>query len=164
MPGWQKVSRRDLVVGGRYLHWNQCLVREIDAIEGGIVCWHDQNGPGRCGQSTFIRKCIRVLGAAEVESSRRTKVVASMEAANGPSEEAKALAAYVLNCNPLTKLRVGSRPQAVGSRLVSAEELGRLMAWTAKRLDLAFKLKEQGRHRYELLLREYRAEYARKAR
>lgn len=57
MGSTEKIKPRDLVVGGKYLHRNGLFIRQIEAIEGDRVHYHDQYGSWSCGKSAFIRAC-----------------------------------------------------------------------------------------------------------
>ncbi len=61
MGNAQKIKGRDLVVGGRYLHRNGLFIREIEAIEGNRVHYHDQMTSGwSCSDSAFVLACPTV--------------------------------------------------------------------------------------------------------
>jgi len=58
MGSTEKSKPRDLVVGGRYLHRNDLFIRQIEAIEGNTVHYHDQETKGwSCSNSVFVRTC-----------------------------------------------------------------------------------------------------------
>ena len=58
MGSREKTKPRDLVVGGRYLHRNGLFIREIEAIEGNRIHYHDQVSKGwSCSNSVFVRTC-----------------------------------------------------------------------------------------------------------
>ena len=57
MDSTQRIKPRDLVVGGRYLHRNGLFIREIEAIEGNTVHYHDQASSWSCSNSVFVRTC-----------------------------------------------------------------------------------------------------------
>ena len=70
MPSPEQLKLEDLVVGGRYLHANRLFIRQIDAIEGDTVIYHDQYGNGRCGKRAFLKTCPSVASkedAAQAE-------------------------------------------------------------------------------------------------
>ena len=60
MGSTERVKDRDLVVGGRYLHRNGLFIRQIEAIEGDAVHYHDQESSWSCGKRSFIRACPTV--------------------------------------------------------------------------------------------------------
>jgi hypothetical protein len=60
MGSTEKIKPRDLVVGGRYLHRNGPFIRQIEAIEGNTVHYHDQYGGWSCSNSVFVRVCPTV--------------------------------------------------------------------------------------------------------
>ena len=57
MASTEKIKPRDLVVGGRYLHRNGLFIRQIEAIEGNTVHYHDQASSWSCSNSVFVRTC-----------------------------------------------------------------------------------------------------------
>ena len=59
-PVVSHLKRSDLKVGGRYLHSNGLFTREIEAIEGDRVFWHDEYSVGECGKQVFLRLCPSV--------------------------------------------------------------------------------------------------------
>lgn len=70
MPNPGRLTRKDLSVGGRYLHVNRLFIRTIDAIEGDTVIYHDQYAQGRCGKSAFLKTCATIAteeGTAQAE-------------------------------------------------------------------------------------------------
>ena len=60
MGSTKKIKPRDLVVGGRYLHRNGLFIRQIEAIEGNTVHYHDQESSWSCSNSSFVRTCPRL--------------------------------------------------------------------------------------------------------
>jgi hypothetical protein len=60
MGSTEKIKPRDLVVGGRYLHRNGLFIRQIEAIEGNTVHYHDQESSWSCSNSSFVRTCPRL--------------------------------------------------------------------------------------------------------
>jgi hypothetical protein len=69
MGSTEKIKPRDLVVGGRYLHRNGLFIRQIEAIEGNTVHYHDQASSWSCSNSVFVRVCPTV---ATPEDEART--------------------------------------------------------------------------------------------
>ena len=61
MPNPERLTPKDLVVGGQYLHANRLFIRQIDAIDGDTVIYHDQYGNGRCGKRAFFES-VSVAG------------------------------------------------------------------------------------------------------
>ena len=57
MGSVEKIKPRDLVVGGRYLHRNGLFIRQIEAIEGNTIHYHDQESSWSCSNSVFVRTC-----------------------------------------------------------------------------------------------------------
>ena len=60
MASTEKIKPRELVVGGRYLHRNGLFIRQIEAIEGNTVHYHDQESSWSCSNSVFVRTCPTV--------------------------------------------------------------------------------------------------------
>ena len=60
MGSTEKIKPRDLVVGGRYLHRNGLFIRQIEAIEGKRVHYHDQFMSWSCFDSSFVKACPTV--------------------------------------------------------------------------------------------------------
>jgi hypothetical protein len=48
---------RDLLVGRRYLHRNGNFIRTIEHIDGDVVYWSDECGPGKCSRAVFLKLC-----------------------------------------------------------------------------------------------------------
>lgn len=72
MDNTQKIKPRDLVVGGRYLHRNGLFIREIEAIEGNRVHYHDQVSKGwSCSNSVFVRACPTVATPEDEERAAK---------------------------------------------------------------------------------------------
>ena len=55
-----RIKPSELVVGGRYLNRNGLFIREIEAIEGKTVHYHDQVGSWSCSNSSFVKACPTV--------------------------------------------------------------------------------------------------------
>ena len=60
MDSTEKIKPRDLVVGGRYLHRNGLFIRQIEAIEGNTIHYHDQVSSWSCSNSVFVQACPTV--------------------------------------------------------------------------------------------------------
>ena len=61
----KKIKHSELVVGGRYLNRNGLFIREIEAIEGHRVHYHDQSMSWSCFDSSFVRACPTVATPAD---------------------------------------------------------------------------------------------------
>jgi hypothetical protein len=85
MDSAQRIKPRDLVVGGRYLHYNRLFIREIEAIEGHRVHYHDQETSGwSCSDSAFVRACPTVATAEdEARSAQQYRELARLGAGSG---------------------------------------------------------------------------------
>src|SRR5690348_12467204 len=97
MSNPERLKPKDLVVGGRYLHVNRLFIRQIDAIEGDTVIYHDQYGHGQCGKSAFLKVCPSVaskedVAQAEQDLARITRVTSDGEFT--VRDEANALTAF----------------------------------------------------------------------
>jgi len=55
-----KIKPSELVVGGRYLNRNGLFIRQIEAIEGKRIHYHDQYSSWSCFDSSFVRACPTV--------------------------------------------------------------------------------------------------------
>jgi len=60
-----KIKPSELVVGVRYLHRNGLFIREIEAIEGKRVHYHDQYSSWSCFNSSFVKACPTVATPAD---------------------------------------------------------------------------------------------------
>ena len=81
MDSAQKIKPRDLVVGGRYLNRNGLYIREIEAIEGNRVHYHDEGTSGwSCSNSVFVRACPTVATPEdEVRVAEKSREMARFE-------------------------------------------------------------------------------------
>jgi hypothetical protein len=61
----EKIKPRDLMAGGRYLHRNGLFIRQIEAIEGNTVHYHDQESSWSCSNSAFVRACPTLATPAD---------------------------------------------------------------------------------------------------
>jgi hypothetical protein len=69
MPNPERLTPEDLVAGGQCLHLNRLFIRQIDAIEGDTVIYHDQYAKGRCGKRAFLKACRSRASAEDVDQS-----------------------------------------------------------------------------------------------
>ena len=65
MGSAEKIKPRNLVVGGRYLHRNGLFIRQIEAIEGNTVHYHDQESSWSCSDSVCVRTCPTLATPAD---------------------------------------------------------------------------------------------------
>ena len=65
MSSTKKIKPSDLVVGGRYLNRNGLFIRQIEAIEGKRVHYHDQFMSWSCFDSSFVKACPTVATPAD---------------------------------------------------------------------------------------------------
>ena len=79
MSPTEKLTPSKLVVGGRYLNRNGLFIREIEAIEGHRVHYHDQYSSWSCFDSSFVQACPTV---ATPEDEERVKMEALAQGAS----------------------------------------------------------------------------------
>ncbi len=65
MSSPEKIKPSELVVGGRYLNRNGLFIREIEAIEGKTVHYHDQYSSWSCSKRAFVQACPTVATPAD---------------------------------------------------------------------------------------------------
>jgi hypothetical protein len=65
MVSTEKIKPRDLVVGGRYLNRNGLFIRQIEAIEGKTIHYHDQYSSWSCSNRVFVQACPTVATPAD---------------------------------------------------------------------------------------------------
>ena len=72
-----KLKPSELVVGGRYLNRNGWFIREIEAIEGHRVHYHDQFSSWSCFDRSFVQACPTV--ATPADEKRAAREIANCE-------------------------------------------------------------------------------------
>ena len=60
MSSTLSIKPSELVVGGRYLNRNGLFIRQIEAIEGKTIYYHDQVASWSCFNSSFVKACPMV--------------------------------------------------------------------------------------------------------
>jgi hypothetical protein len=65
MDSTAKIKPGELVVGGRYLHRNGLFIREIEAIEGKTIHYHDQYSSWSCSNRAFVQACPTMTTPAD---------------------------------------------------------------------------------------------------
>ncbi len=165
-PNTAKLTPNDLVVGGRYLHANRLFIRQIDAIEGDTVVWHDQYGPGRCGRRAFLKACPVVATEEDVTRSDRdlTEISRISEGEFTLRDEANALTAFAFRNGILEDLHAG-KPSPVlsqpGYSRITDEEMKRLMIEASEKLAQMLRMKRDEPASYEDFIRRYQRLYCR---
>ena len=167
MPDPEQLKPKDLVVGGRYLHVNRLFIRQIDAIEGDTVIYHDQYGYGRCGKRAFLKTCPSV--ASKEEAAQAEQHLASIARVTSEGEftlrdEANALTAYAFRNGFLEDLHAGkSSPllEQPGYSRISDEEMRKLMIQASAKLEELLRLKSETPAKYEEWVRDYNRKYCR---
>jgi hypothetical protein len=161
----QKIKRSDLKAGGRYLHYNGLFVREIDAIEGDTVFWHDDISSGQCGKQTFLRQCPSIAPASgSVAESRPAPHLQTTGGVFTIRDEANTLTAFAFRNGFLEDLHAGKplpAAQQSGFSRISDDEMRRLMIEASKKLTQLLKMKQQEPQKYETFIRQYHKIYCR---
>jgi len=97
MPNPERLTPKDLEVGGQYLHVNRLFIRQIDAIDSDTVTYHDQHGHGRCGRRAFLKGCPSRASAEDAAQSEERLMHISRTTEQDeftPRDEANALTAF----------------------------------------------------------------------
>ena len=165
MDSTQKIGARDLIVGGRYLHRNGSFIRQIDKIEGQMVRYHDQDGPGECGKGLFVRVCPTV--ATPEDEARTAESVRRMARLCDKREftirdEANALTACAFRNGFLEDLHAGKPSELLtqpGLSRISDEEMRKLMIQASAKLEELLRLKCETPAKYEEWVRDYNRKY-----
>ncbi|MGH7991170.1 MAG: hypothetical protein ACREDS_13395 [Limisphaerales bacterium] len=158
-----RLKGSDLEVGGRYLHRNGLFVREIDAIEGDRVFWHDDLSSGQCGKQVFLRQCPSLAPV----STPATKFQPVVQSESIPKEftirdEANALTAFAFRNGFLEDLHAGKplpSGQQSGFSRISDDEMRRLMIEASEKLAGLLKMKQQEPQKYDAFIRRYNKIY-----
>lgn len=160
-----KIKGSELKVGGRYLHYNGVFVREIDAIEGDTVFWHDDISSGQCGKQVFLRQCPSIATAPGlVAESRPAPQLQSPGGEFTIRDEANVLTAFAFRNGFLEDLHAGKPlppAQQSGFSRISDDEMRRLMIEASKKLTQLLKMKQQEPQKYETFIRQYHKIYCR---
>jgi hypothetical protein len=158
-----KIKGSELKAGGRYLHYNGLFVREIDAIEGDTVFWHDEISSGQCGKQTFLRQCPSIASVS-IHNSRPGAQSKSNRDEFMVRDEANALTAFAFRNGFLEDLHAGKPlppAQQSGFSRISDDEMRRLMIEASKKLADLMKMKQQDPQKYEAFIRQYHKIYCR---
>jgi hypothetical protein len=167
MSNPKRLTPKDLVIGGRYLHVNGLFIRQIDAIEGDTVIYHDQYGGGRCGKRVFLK--ISPSVASEEEAAQAEQQLAGITRRTSDGEftardEANALTAYAFRNGFLEDLHAG-KPSPVlsqpGYSRISDAEMKRLMIEASAKLEKMLRMKQEDAAQYEVFIRNYQRTYCR---
>ena len=164
----ERMGIQDLVVGGRYLHVNGLFIRQIDAIDGDAVIYHDQYGHGRCGRRVFLKQCPSIA-SKEDEARAEQELLSHLRLTSGTEftlrDEANALAAYAFRNGFLEELHAGkSSPllEQPGFSRISDEEMRKLMIEASAKLAEMLRLKREAPAEYDMFIRRYQRTYCRK--
>ena len=166
MPNPVRLTPKALVVGGRYLHINRLFIRQIDAIEGDTVIYHDQYGSGRCGRRAFLKTCPTVASAEEAAQAEQ-QLVNNTRATKGEftlRDEANALTAFSFRNGFLEDLHGGKFSPVLnepGYSRISDEEMKRLMIEASEKLEQMLRMKREEPAKYEEFIRDYQRTYCR---
>lgn len=160
-----RLKGSDLKVGGRYLHRNGLFVREIEAIEGDTVFWHDELSSGQCGKQAFLRLCPSIAPASVLVAKSPT--TAQSQATHEKftiRDEANALTAFAFRNGFLEDLHAGKplpTAQQSGFSRISDDEMRRLMIEASEKLARLLAMKQQDPQKYEAFIRQYNKTYCR---
>lgn len=161
----RKIKGSELKVGGRYLHRNGLFTREIEAIEGDTVFWHDEFSSGQCGKQIFLRLCPSIAPAAAPLAKSQT--AAQPQTTRGEftiRDEANALTAFAFHNGFLEYLHAGKplpAAQQSGFSRISDDEMRRLMIEASEKLTQLLKMKQQDPQKYEAFIQQYNKIYCR---
>jgi hypothetical protein len=167
MPNPERLTAKDLEVGGQYLHVNRLFIRQIDAIDGDTVTYHDQYGLGRCSKRAFLKVCPSRASAVDVAQSEEQLMQISSTTDQGEftlRDEANALTAFAFRNGFLEDLHSG-KPSPIlsepGYSRISDEEMRRLMIEASEKLEQMLRMKLEEPGRYEVFIRDYQKSYCR---
>jgi len=167
MPNPERLTSKDLEVGSQYLHVNRLFIRQIDAIDGDTVIYHDQYGLGRCGKHAFVKACpslasVEDVAQAEEQLERISRTTTQDEFT--PRDEANALTAFAFRNGFLEDLHSG-KPSPIlsqpGYSRISDEEMRKLMIEASEKLAQILRMKQEEPGRYEIFIRDYQKQYCR---
>src|SRR5258708_2844545 len=133
MSNPERLKPKDLAVGGRYLHVNRLFIRQIDAIEGDTVIYHDQYGHGSCGKSAFLKACPSVASKEDAAQAEQHLARISRVTSDGEftlRDEANALTAFAFRNGFLEDLHAGKSSPVLsqpGFSRISDDEMQPLM-------------------------------------
>lgn len=161
----QKLTSRDLKVGGRYLHYNGLFIRQIDRIERDTVFWHDDLSSGQCGKRVFLRQCPTVApDSATIAENPCPGSPRTAQEEFTIRDEANTLAAFAFRNGFLEDLHAGKplpSSQQSGFSRISNDEMRRLMIEASGKLAQLLKMKQQDPQKYEAFIRDYHKIYCR---
>ncbi len=164
----QKIKSRDLVVGGRYLHVNGLFIRQINAIEGDRVYYHDQYGKGQCSKQAFLNRCSSVASKEDEERVKRefrNDVYQPSQDEFSLRDEANALTAYAFRNGFLEDLHAGKPSPLLdepGLSRITDEEMKKLMIEASAKVAEMLRLKREHPTQYEIFIRNYHRAYCRR--
>ena len=167
MPNPERLTPKDLVVGGRYIHVNGIFIRQIDALEGDTVVYHDQYAHGQCGRSSFLKACPSMASteqAAQAEEELARIARGASESEFTLRDEANALTAIAFRNGFLEDLHAGKFSPVLnepGYSRITDEEMKRLMIEASAKLAELLRLKREDPAKYEIFNRDYQRRYCR---
>jgi hypothetical protein len=167
MPNAERLTSKDLMVGGQYVHTNGLFIRQIDVIDGDTVIYHDQYGLGRCSKRAFLKSCPSRASAEDVAKSEEQLMQISSKTAQDEftlRDEANGLTAFAFRNGLLEDLHSG-KPSPIlsepGYSRISDEEMRRLMIEASEKLEQMLRMMREEPGRYELFIRDYQKRYCR---
>ena len=78
MSNPERLTSKDLEVGGQYLHVNRLFIRQIDAIDGDTVIYHDQYGLMRWPNQSVERTGMSRFAGGQFQGPKRLIPVAHL--------------------------------------------------------------------------------------
>ncbi len=143
-------------------------MRQMLAIEGYTVCWHDQMGTGQCSKSAFLKRCPSLAPAA-------AEAAATAQPASTPQlpregefslrDEANALAAYAFRNGFIEELHAGKDSPLLrepGYSRITDEEMRRLMIESSEKLARLLQMQRSEPEKYDAFVRNYHRVYCRR--
>lgn len=167
MPNRERLTPKDLVVGGQYLHANRLFIRQIDAMEGDTIIYHDQYANGRCGKRAFLKACPSRASAEDVAQSEEQLMRISRSTTQDEftvRDEANALTAFAFRNGFLEDLHAGKPSPLLsqhGYSRISDEEMRKLMIEASEKLERMLRMKREEPGRYAIFIRDYQKRYCR---
>src|SRR5438128_1925692 len=167
MSNPERLTSKDLAVGGQYLHANRLFIRQIDAIAGDTVIYHDQYGLGRCSKRAFLKACPSRASTEEVAQSEEQLMRISRTTTREEftlRDEANALTAFAFRNGFLEDLHSGKPSPILSQRgysRISDQEMRKLMIEASEKLEQMLRMKREEPGRYEAFIRDYQKRYCR---
>jgi len=150
-----RVGIRDLRVGGCYQHANGTFIRQIDAIEGDTIVWHDATRKGRCSKRVFLSRCPCLAPDTPEANPKPKTTAATLDNYVTLRDEANALTVLAFSDSLSEALQTGESsrpPKPPGSRRIDGQ-MRRLLIQASSALERLLRLKQDDGDKYELLVR-----------